>query len=154
MKAFSRIGALAMAIGTIVCCSAERAPATGGARGPQARVELDLFSGRPNPAWVLSAADARTLQAMLESLSPRPALEQASGLGYRGFVVKISTDTGEAATVRAYKGIVRQDIGALVAYRHDAERQIEKWLLQTGRPTLDPQTYEIVRKEVTSNEKH
>lgn len=53
--------------------------------GGDVRVEIDVFSGRPNPSWALSPAEAGDLAARLRDLPregrPRPRL------GYRGFVV-------------------------------------------------------------------
>ena len=50
------------------------------------QVELDVFSGRPNPTWPLTAEESHDLLARVGRLSagggPVPA-----GLGYRGFIV-------------------------------------------------------------------
>lgn len=61
--------------------------------GPQivlsnATVELDAFSGRPNPRWPLSVQEARDLGVRLSGLEPaRGAQLPEGGLGYRGFFV-------------------------------------------------------------------
>jgi len=49
------------------------------------QVILDIFSGRPNPSWTLSADEERELALRLRGLPPGPAPAEASGLGYRGF---------------------------------------------------------------------
>ncbi|MCP3802763.1 hypothetical protein NLX83_26160 [Allokutzneria sp. A3M-2-11 16] len=46
-------------------------------------IELDVFSGVPNPRWTLSGAEARRLVALLPA-TPEPERE---GLGFRGFVL-------------------------------------------------------------------
>jgi hypothetical protein len=52
------------------------------------RIEADLFSGRPNPAWEPSAAEAEALAALLACLESAAApAEPFDGLGYRGMVV-------------------------------------------------------------------
>jgi hypothetical protein len=70
-------------------------------------VELDVFSGRPNPRWELDEPSAKVLRQLLSRLAitadspPEPA-----GLGYRGFV--FPDDTGRT---RAYKGyVIRPDV--------------------------------------------
>ena len=53
-------------------------------------VELDIFSGRPNPRWTLNAAEeAELLQRMLDRVVPIAPSTIADGkLGYRGFLVR------------------------------------------------------------------
>ena len=53
-----------------------------------ARVELDVFSGRPNPTWELDDRWALLLQQLIEGLptTGRPPPEPPA-LGYRGFRV-------------------------------------------------------------------
>ena len=57
------------------------------------RVELDTFSGRPNPTWALLPNEARAVRDILRTL---PRSKQAGsvkrGLGYRGLIV---TETGD-----------------------------------------------------------
>jgi hypothetical protein len=51
-------------------------------------MELDVFSGRPNPRWLLTSTEQRTLE---EKLSDLPATTRtrvpAGKLGYRGFYI-------------------------------------------------------------------
>jgi hypothetical protein len=70
-------------------------------------VELDVFSGRPNPRWELDEPSAKVLRQLLRRLPitadspPEPA-----GLGYRGFVF-----TDDSGPSRAYKGyVIRTDV--------------------------------------------
>lgn len=62
-------------------------------------VELDIFSGRPNPTWILSEKDEQELLdrviAEPEQLSPVDSPDELFGLGYRGFIVRhIKEDDG------------------------------------------------------------
>jgi hypothetical protein len=50
------------------------------------RVELDVFSGRANPSWALTEAQASDLLQRLERLAPGGEPPEAV-LGYRGFMV-------------------------------------------------------------------
>ena len=69
-------------------------------------IELDIFSGMPNPAWILSEREEREL---LDRLSAEPAQvsavdtnEEQFSLGYRGLIVReIKTDNGAFSQARA-----------------------------------------------------
>jgi hypothetical protein len=50
-------------------------------------VELDLFSGVPNPCWELSAEERGELRARLKHLRPAAPPGVGDVLGYRGFLV-------------------------------------------------------------------
>lgn len=66
-------------------------------------VELDIFSGMPNPRWILSEAEEKELYDILASepaqISPVYTLEEQFSLGYRGLIVReIKTDEGAWST--------------------------------------------------------
>jgi len=45
------------------------------------QVELDIFSGRPNPHWTLNERDSQELLQRLQRLSPTKAGEPSGNLG-------------------------------------------------------------------------
>ena len=53
-------------------------------------IELDVFSGRPNPRWVASPERAASISRGLSSLRDAPARPEPDHLGYRGFVIRQS----------------------------------------------------------------
>ena len=62
-------------------------------------VELDIFSGMPNPTWVLSKRQEATLFEQLRAgpnqISPVTTPDEQFGLGYRGLIVRrIKSDEG------------------------------------------------------------
>lgn len=62
-------------------------------------VELDIFSGMPNPTWVLSQHQETELYELLSAepnqISRATILNKRFGLGYRGLIVRrIKTDDG------------------------------------------------------------
>jgi hypothetical protein len=66
-------------------------------------VELDVFSGRPNPRWELDEERSEELRRLEARLAPaRQAAPEPPGLGYRGFVY-----AGADGQVRAYRGYVK-----------------------------------------------
>lgn len=60
-------------------------------------VEIDVYSGRANPHFQISAPEAASIRASLRNLPEQPELP-GPGLGYRGFVLK-SNDPNERITV-------------------------------------------------------
>lgn len=87
------------------------------------QVELDAYSGRPNPVWTLSAEEARALRALLAGAGAAIALPMVvpEGLGYRGFVVR-DGGVGKGFEWRVHGGAVargvehRADIGGAEAW--------------------------------------
>ena len=85
-------------------------------------IELDVFSGRPNPRWALDEASARELRQLMSRLAvTTDTPPEPPGLGYRGFVL---TDVDGGA--RAYKGYVTTS-GAVHA---DPAASVEHFLLE------------------------
>ena len=84
------------------------------------RVELDLFSGRPNPSWELDEAGVRELERLCLRLSPGGALPEPPALGYRGFFWR-----GAGGAHRAYRGLIVTPPTALV----DPTCSVERFLL-------------------------
>jgi hypothetical protein len=101
-------------------------------------VELDVFSGLPNPRWQLSEGEAADFARLVEGLerasddsSPTPP-----GLGYRGF--RLSGPAGSPSSW-AYRGFVRSPGGLLA----DPSRRVERFLL--GRLPAD---YSALRRSL------
>ena len=85
-------------------------------------VELDVFSGRPNPRWELDERHSRALWQLQSRLTmSSQAQAEPPGLGYRGF--RYSDAAGRA---HAYHGLVVTTRGALA----DPDFTIEQYLLE------------------------
>lgn len=84
-------------------------------------VELDVFSGRPNPKWQLDEHLEQQLRDLHRRLIPgaRPAAEPP-GLGYRGFRYTL-----DGVTWRAWNGSLAGRDGLL----DDPDRSVERLLL-------------------------
>jgi len=113
------------------------------------QVELDAFSGRPNPHWELTGREATEFAARLRKLAPSAVAPMSDGLGYRGFIVRGSADLpGDFREVRLLRGAVtvaRED--KVVAYS-DPDRSLELWLLDTARPHVDEAVVQYVGREI------
>jgi hypothetical protein len=68
---------------------------------PLLRIELDAFSGRSNPSWVL---DARQSALVVAKLRPgAPCAAKQTDLGFRGFLIHNLA----ATPVRVWQGTIR-----------------------------------------------
>jgi hypothetical protein len=140
------------------CSSSSPSPASSTARptasqgadsiASNVEVELDIFSGRPNPVWTLSGVERTQFLEKLAALPGAPPLELATNLGYRGFILRI-TNSAEQSVVRIQRGKVHVVRAGKDLYYTDPNRGLERWLLQSGRASLDPSIYAIVERELS-----
>src|SRR5882724_5553115 len=103
-------------------------------------IELDVFSGRPNPRWLLSPSQEIEWAIRLDSL-PNAAgqdMPEPPGLGYRGFTVRADKQ------VRVYGGLAQIDDETYL----DVRRNLEKWLLSTSGSSVDESIKEMVATEL------
>jgi len=99
-------------------------------------VELDIFSGMPNPTWLLSASQERALVDRLDraqaQLSPAAPATTRLGLGYRGLIVRrIKTDDGEWDRASASRRYQLPDDFRL-GIRAAKGDSVAEWLLTTA----------------------
>jgi hypothetical protein len=110
-------------------------------------VELDIFSGRPNPRWHLSPSQVAEFERKLSSLPPVSvsSLPHPPGLGYRGFIVRYLDSQNLEEPISIYQGIIQRGKLALT----DSERNLEKWLLTTGGEAVEPNLQEYLSGELS-----
>lgn len=89
---------------------------------------LQIFSGRPNPVWKLSAAERTELMKRLDALPPGTQAVSDGGLGYSGFLLTITPDGQSTYQVLVFQGLVSIESDSLKDYRDI--HGLEKWLLQ------------------------
>jgi hypothetical protein len=115
------------------------------------QIELDAFSGLPNPRWELSEAQAAEFLTQLSAL--RPAQDRAGtndGLGYRGFVI-----TGNGGPVdgydevRVYRGTVVARRGDRADTLGDPDAALERWLFGTARGHMDEALIRDIQNEAS-----
>ncbi len=103
-------------------------------------VELDMYSGRPNPVWHLTAGEVREVARRLESLPPADGAAMTPQLGYRGFVVRNwptkgkSGRAGEKLSLHIFGGVItfKDEAGSQLATCKDA-LGLESWLHAKAR---------------------
>ena len=110
-------------------------------------VELDIFSGMPNPAWTLTDAEAESFVKQLAALPETSAREPSGNLGYRGFIVQC-TQGADTQLIRIQNGTAHLSKGATNVHAYDKDRQLERWLLNTGRPHLKNELFQIAEREL------
>ncbi|HLL90469.1 MAG TPA: hypothetical protein VK324_14310 [Tepidisphaeraceae bacterium] len=105
-------------------------------------VELDIFSGRPNPTWTLPAEECAGVEALIAAASPASGRVTLPGLGYRGFIID-----GPAGRTRVYRAELMQgdDIDDATPMRRGVVGpSLERRLLASGMPQLGPVVHAIV----------
>lgn len=112
------------------------------------RVEADLFSGRPNPAWTLDADEAADLADLLRLLPPGGAAPEPPGLGYRGMVARgVEQVLPGCTALRAFRGAASAECGGAPRVYADPGRALERWLVETARRRLDPDLFAVIQAE-------
>ena len=109
-----------------------------------ATIELDVFSGRPNPSWTLTPAQGVKLRQQLRAVHDLPKSHKrgppaepglgsglGSGLGYRGLILRIAVGS-TTETWRVGQGAAEFDGQS---YPDDG-RRIEIYVLDTMPPDL------------------
>jgi hypothetical protein len=110
-------------------------------------VEVDLYSGRPNPRFALTpdaAAELERRLSALPTLGPKGTLRE--GLGYRGLRI-----TGDPMFVEVLisAGVVEtRDRQGAVIHKADHERKLERWLIEAGSAKLTQEELGILRQDL------
>jgi hypothetical protein len=109
-------------------------------------VEVDLYSGRPNPRFTLP--DVAEFERRLAGSPPPDAGtgQVRDGLGYRGLRVS-GTSVGE---VLVSGGVIEvRDAAGRVTRRADPGRSLERWLIGAAAGQVPPGDLDIVRDNLT-----
>ena len=113
---------------------------------PRFEVELDIFSGMPNPTWTLTDAEEDSFIKRLAALERSSSSELSGNLGYRGFIVQCMQGDN-LQLIRVQKGSVQISDNATEVYASDKNRDLERWLLNTAKPHLDDELFQIAERE-------
>jgi hypothetical protein len=116
-------------------------------------VELDIFSGNPNPVWILPEADGVLFLKKLAMLPKASATELSDNLGYRGFIIKVINES-EESLVRIQNGTVQFLQSGTNVYYRDQNRNLERWLLNSGKPILRSDLYDMIERDYPKTLQH
>ena len=94
-------------------------------------VELDAFSGLPNPRWQLTESEEHALEKRLQNLPPTEPGAMPDVLGYRGFLIIDGNGVQQRITVTRNGFIIRHQNSGDRWYedKHGAEA----YLMQTAQ---------------------
>jgi hypothetical protein len=123
------------------------------------RVTLDIFSGRPNPSWVLEERDAQELISRLagKRLASVDAVE--AKLGFRGYIVSSTSDDDETATAAGLpqtfrvgpselEGLASPTEEALPPLSAPETDELDDWLLSTSVGEVDDGLLAFVAEDI------
>jgi hypothetical protein len=111
------------------------------------QVEAIVFSGRANPRWSLTAQEQARVHDLLVQAAPGEGQTVEGQLGYTGFNLTFQTTT-ERIMLWVYDGVIRYDDSKRVAFYQDDRRGLERFLLETSQPHIDPIVYEMIRESL------
>jgi hypothetical protein len=113
------------------------------------RIELNAFSGRPNPTWSLNDEEAREFLARFQTLKTSDSKRTPyDGLGYRGFKVAGFQEYDE---VTVWGEIVEASRGGKRYRWLDEGRGLEKFLLKTSKGHIDEDLYRVIASAIEQN---
>ena len=112
---------------------------------PVAVVTLGVYSGRPDPSWTLTLAEAATLDTMLAAMVEVTETPPVGGLGYHGFTITTTT-----STVVAYRGAVAAPGEGPRGMKSDPTRSIERFLLETSQRHVTPDEFATAQLAIGS----
>lgn len=116
-------------------------------------VTLDMYSGRPNPSWEVSDADAKKLRKMLgkkRKITNVSSPGSSGLLGYRGLLIASAEDVALPKTMRAFDGIL--EVASLDTPNYvDHDSEVEEFLLGTAGSILSDDERKFVGQEIQKN---
>lgn len=113
-------------------------------------VEVDAFSGRPNPHWNLSHQETQEFLELFQNLPQSGAEESVKqDLGYRGLVLTaMKEETGGYEKLVVSNGIVLASGVNKSQQFTDQGRSLERWLLQKGKGHMPDDLYAYVLSQI------
>lgn len=115
-----------------------------------AGAHIDLYSGRAdNPRWDLNELDLAQLGALLEGLPAVECPPMPGQLGYRG--VAVGLGMADESRMTAYGGTLwfgYPGANPLATCLADPDRAVERFLLGSAQPYLEPQVFEAITADL------
>ena len=117
----------------------------------RATVEMDVYSGMPNPAWELTSAEIASLVKQVAELPPASRCHVRQ-VGLWGFIVSLQQETQEW-WIRVYGGVVEINKDPANSYALDEQRRLERWLLGTRKAHLNEELRKMAERSRRTLEK-
>ena len=115
-------------------------------------VVVGLYSGRSDPSFVFTAAQAKVLDALMATLPTRTGVPITGGLGYHGFTISRGpADVGSSPSVTvAFRGQVAELGSGAREIRIDDTRNVEATLLNDVRAGLTAEEIAIIEQDLNT----
>ncbi|MEO5681381.1 MAG: hypothetical protein ABIQ88_02005 [Chitinophagaceae bacterium] len=96
------------------------------------KIQIDVFSGRPNPSWKVTAAESAALGPHLIKQTVVACGAEPDTLGYKGFIVTAkSSETANPEQIRVFDGKLWYYSNPLACYK-DSDK-LESMLIQQAK---------------------
>lgn len=106
-------------------------------------IEVDVFSGLPNPSWTTDAEETAELDQLLAALEPATSAQVHNGLGYRGFLV-MPTKPGLQRLLRIQGQQVAVEDHGVKQFFRDPESRVERWLIAQSAQHLSADIIDLL----------
>lgn len=106
----------------------------------------NVYSGRPNPTWIINDAEARLLENNFD-LTKGGADSERIGLGYRGFNVTLTKPGSLNESVASRNSLSSKVIGGFFA----EEPELEERLLWTAGDAIDDNLRSYLSTQITKS---
>jgi hypothetical protein len=120
------------------------------------QVEIDIFSGRPNPVFTLSASEVADVKGRLATAKSAAGASanvktiRPSILGYRGLLILGKSSDGKQVTgdIEVYKGKLLRRTPSPAAVLDDSAAGVERQLLSlaVAKNAVSPQLMQEIQK--------
>lgn len=117
--------------------------------GPGAvTVEVDLYSGRPNPRFMLQPSEISEFTSRMAALPTTDDPAPSVPLGYRGLRVETG-QSGSMSEIGVFDGVVTvHEPAGTERLLSDRDRDLERWLIDLGADGLEQDEVSFVRSEL------
>jgi hypothetical protein len=112
-------------------------------------VEVDIYSGRPNPSYPLHSTETAELMSRLATLPQTDQAPEPAALGYRGLRVTIDPPDPTAEIQVGHGTVTIQQSNGEQRWLTDPDRQLERWLVSLGATHLDHDDITALRNELS-----
>ena len=115
-------------------------------------VTMHVYSGRPDPSWELTKAQADELADKIARIDKTTLMKppgMVGGLGYRGFSINSVREPDFDPEIYLHSGIV--DLDRFAENRIMDDSGLEKWLMETGGRNVEDDLKTYVNGELTTN---
>jgi hypothetical protein len=124
------------------------------------QIEVNLFSGSPNPRWTVTSEEASEFLRRVQAL-PESGKEQSVSdrLGYSGLIVTDLAPQAGYRQIEVFEGLVtiidefdesdESDESNIPSTQFlDPGRGLEQWLFQTGNGRLNNHLYQQIKQGI------